>query len=45
VTCHDGFTLNDLVSYQPKAQRANGEKIGMARMTIEPGIGVSRAHR
>jgi isoamylase len=21
VTCHDGFTLNDLVSYKPKAQR------------------------
>ena len=25
VTCHDGFTLNDLVSYDEKHNRANGE--------------------
>ena len=25
VTCHDGFTLNDLVSYDQKANLANGE--------------------
>jgi glycogen operon protein len=25
VTCHDGFTLNDLVSYTRKANEANGE--------------------
>ncbi len=25
VTCHDGFTLNDLVSYQRKRNEANGE--------------------
>ncbi|MEO7206862.1 MAG: glycogen debranching protein GlgX [Steroidobacteraceae bacterium] len=25
VTCHDGFTLNDLVSFQHKHNRANGE--------------------
>ena len=25
VTCHDGFTLNDLVSYQAKHNEANGE--------------------
>jgi glycogen operon protein len=25
VTCHDGFTLNDLVSYQEKHNQANGE--------------------
>ena len=25
VTCHDGFTLNDLVSYQQKHNEANGE--------------------
>jgi isoamylase len=25
VTCHDGFTLNDLVSYQHKHNEANGE--------------------
>ncbi len=26
VTCHDGFTLNDLVSYDRKANLANGEE-------------------
>ena len=26
VTCHDGFTLNDLVSYDRKHNRANGEE-------------------
>jgi isoamylase len=26
VTCHDGFTLNDLVSYNHKHNEANGEK-------------------
>jgi len=26
VTCHDGFTLNDLVSYQHKHNMANGEE-------------------
>ena len=25
VTCHDGFTLNDLVSYDHKHNEANGE--------------------
>src|ERR1700757_5280465 len=25
VTCHDGFTLNDLVSYNAKRNEANGE--------------------
>jgi glycogen operon protein len=25
VTCHDGFTLNDLVSYDSKHNEANGE--------------------
>ena len=25
VTCHDGFTLNDLVSYDGKHNEANGE--------------------
>ena len=25
VTCHDGFTLNDLVSYNSKYNEANGE--------------------
>jgi hypothetical protein len=25
VTCHDGFTLNDLVSYNGKHNEANGE--------------------
>jgi isoamylase len=26
VTCHDGFTLNDLVSYERKRNEANGER-------------------
>ena len=26
VTCHDGFTLNDLVSYNRKHNEANGEQ-------------------
>ena len=26
VTCHDGFTLNDMVSYEKKHNRANGER-------------------
>jgi glycogen operon protein len=26
VTCHDGFTLNDLVSYEQKVNAANGEQ-------------------
>jgi glycogen operon protein len=26
ITCHDGFTLNDLVSYNDKHNEANGEK-------------------
>ncbi len=25
MTCHDGFTLNDLVSYNEKHNEANGE--------------------
>ena len=25
ITCHDGFTLNDLVSYNDKHNEANGE--------------------
>ena len=25
MTCHDGFTLNDLVSYDRKHNEANGE--------------------
>jgi glycogen operon protein len=28
VTCHDGFTLNDLVSYDRKHNEANGERNG-----------------
>ena len=26
MTCHDGFTLNDLVSYNDKHNEANGEE-------------------
>ena len=34
VTCHDGFTLNDLVSYNQKHNEANGEEIATAPTTI-----------
>jgi glycogen operon protein len=34
VTCHDGFTLNDLVSYNRKHNEANGEENRDARTTI-----------
>lgn len=33
VTCHDGFTLNDLVSYNEKHNEANGEGNRMVTMT------------
>ena len=26
ITCHDGFTLQDLVSYEQKRNEANGEE-------------------
>ncbi len=50
VTCHDGFTLNDLVSYSEKHNRANGEdnrdgtndnassNYGIEGSTVEPDI-------
>ena len=33
VTCHDGFTLNDLVSYNSKHNEANGEATATAWTT------------
>jgi glycogen operon protein len=33
VTCHDGFTLNDLVSYDVKHNEANGRRTGTAPTT------------
>ena len=47
VTCHDGFTLNDLVSYQHKHNEANGEdnrdggndnRVGIAVSKVRPKI-------
>ena len=35
VTCHDGFTLNDLVSYNQKHNEANGEETGTAATKSE----------
>jgi glycogen operon protein len=43
VTCHDGFTLNDLVSYNDKHNEANEKAIATARVTIAAGIVASRA--
>jgi len=38
VTCHDGFTLNDLVSYDGKHNEANGEDTAeRRRQTTEAG--------
>jgi isoamylase len=38
VTCHDGFTLDDLVSYERKYNEANGEETATGATTIEVGI-------
>ena len=40
VTAHDGFTFNDLVTYNEKHNEANGKEIRTARPTIVPGIAV-----
>ena len=37
VTCHDGFTLRDLVSYNRKHNEANLEGTGTGRTTTTPG--------
>ena len=45
VVAHDGFTLNDLVSYNDKHNDANGEGKATATVTIAaaPGIAASKA--
>jgi isoamylase len=43
VTCHDGFTLNDLVSFSVKHNEANREETGTGRTTTSPGTAGSRA--
>jgi glycogen operon protein len=45
VTCHDGFTLNDLVSYNYKHNEANGEDNGMEIMIISVGIVELKDHQ
>jgi glycogen operon protein len=57
VTCHDGFTLADLVSYERKHNDANGESnadgtdenfssnCGVEGLSIDPAILVRRARR
>ena len=42
VTCHDGFTLNDLVSYNHKHNEANGEDNRDGAMTIAAGTVASK---
>ena len=42
MTCHDGFTLNDLVSYNPKHNEANGEENRDGQTTTEVGTAVSK---
>ena len=44
VTCHDGFTLNDLVSYNDKHNEANGEENrDGSQTTTAAGTAASRA--
>ena len=43
VTCHDGFTLNYLVSTTPSTMKPTARRIAMAPMTIASGIAVSKA--
>jgi len=45
VTCHDGFTLNDLVSYNSKHNEANGENNRDGRTTIEVGTAALKVSR
>ena len=46
ITCHDGFTLNDLVSYRGKAQPApTGRTTATARMTITAPTTASKGRR
>jgi len=42
VTCHDGFTLNDLVSYDRSTTRRMVRTTGMAQMTTEAGTAAPR---
>ena len=43
VTCHDGFTLHDLVSYNDKHNEANGEDNRDGESTTSAGTAASRA--
>jgi pullulanase/glycogen debranching enzyme len=45
VTAHDGFTLNDLVSYDHKHNWANGETTGTARTTTFHATTATRADK
>ena len=45
VTCHDGFTLNDLVSYDQKHNLENGEDNRDGATITTAGTAVSRARR
>ena len=45
VTCHDGFTLNDLVSYNRNTTKPTAKRIVTARTTTEAGIAASRGRR
>jgi len=42
ITCHDGFTLNDLVSYNSKHNEANLEIIKMVRIRMIHGTAASK---
>ncbi len=45
ITAHDGFTLNDLVSYNDKHNEANGENNTTATTITTPGTAASKGRR
>ena len=45
ITCHDGFTLNDLVSYNGKHNEKTARTITTAPTTTTRGIAASKATR
>jgi len=45
VTAHDGFTLRDIVTYNEKHNKANGDNNGDGTSDIEVGIAGKRAPR
>ena len=45
ITCHDGFTLRDLVTYEQRTTRRTWRATGTAPTTTAPGTAASRGRR